>query len=336
MGRTRRTIIGLLALAALTAAGCSAADDDADESADAPAEQSADDGAFEEFEAPADVAEADAAAPGDARTGGLGTSGAPVDAFGRDLITEVGLTMATNDVARTADDVRRLATANGGAVFSSDVTVGQPLEDGSIPGGGRMVVRIPPQDLDRLLADLDGLGGITRVTQESEDVTDQLVDLEIRIRQARAGIATIEEILARTTELDDLFAVETELSRRQVELERLLAAQRSTEDRVALATLTIQIEFRADVEEIVVPEPGEDGIGDAFRSGWDAFLGALFAIGYVLAVLAPFLATAMILGGIVWLVARRLRRHTDAVPTRGADRVDDEVSDRVDEPTPTA
>jgi len=51
-----------------------------------------------------------------------------------------------------------------------------------------------------------------------------------------------------------------------------------------------------------------ESIGDAWRTGWDVFVGAWFAIGFVLAVAAPF-AVAVVLGAI-WLATRR-RRHAD-------------------------
>lgn len=336
MGRThstsnlRRRFGVAVVVGALALAGCGADADDAASVEDA-AEDTAD-GGFGEFEEPApDVAD-DAEAP---RAGGAAAEGVPVD-FGRDIITEVGLTMTTSDVAQAADDVRRLTVENGGAVFESDVTIGDVREDGSVPGGGRIVVRIPPQDLDRLVTELDGLGGVTRLSQDSEDVTDQLVDLEIRIRQAQSGIDRIEEILAQTTELDDLFAIETELGRRQVELERLLAAQRATEDRVSLATLTVDIEYRAPAAAGVEPDEGDDGIADAFRSGWDAFIGVVFALGFVIAISAPFLATAIVVAAAIWAVTTLLRRRrtTDAGASRRAPAAG-VVSEPDDEPSRT-
>ena len=232
-----RRFAGAVVIGALALTACGADDDDADSSDEPASEEFVDDGGFGEFEEPADEPAAEPALETDApRTGGAAAEGVPLD-FGRDIITEVGLTMTTSNVAQAADDVRRLAVNNGGAVFSSDITIGDVLDDGSVPGGGRIEIRIPPQDLDRLVTALDGLGGVTRLSQDSEDVTDQLVDLGIRIRQARSSIERIESILEQTTELDDVFTIEAELNRRQVELERLLAQQRSTQDRVALATL---------------------------------------------------------------------------------------------------
>lgn len=330
MGKTQSTrsihrrLVAGLAFTALAASACSGSDDaaDATEVGDVAVEapdagrfdDGGSDGAESAGEARDEVASSNVTAAGASEVA-TGSASAPIaiNDFGRDVIREVGITMQTPDVGRTADDVRRLTSANGGAVFRSDLTIGDVQEDGSVPGGGTIVIRIPPTDLPNLIDDLDGLGIVSQITQDAEDVTDQLVDLEIRIRQARAGIASIETLLANAVELDDLFSIENELNRRQVDLERLLAAQRSTEDRVSLATLTVRIDHRPlDAEPTEVEPVADEGIADAFADGWSAFVGVLFAIGFVLAVSAPFLGLAAVVALGTWLVGRRLRRDRRA------------------------
>ncbi|NND74173.1 MAG: DUF4349 domain-containing protein, partial [Ilumatobacter sp.] len=158
-------------------------------------------------------------------TGGTSQTGAPIDfTFGRDLIVEAGVTMLTPDVRAAVDDIIRISRDNGGAVFNANVTVEDPLEDGSIPGGGTIVIRIPPTQLDRLIEDLKGVGTLRNQTQSVDDVTDQLIDLDIQIRQAFESVERMEAILAETTDFDSLVAAEIELVRRQTAYERLLAA----------------------------------------------------------------------------------------------------------------
>lgn len=307
-----------MAVLALTACG---SDSDTSESAAMPEDTT--DVAI----AGGDVESGEPAAP---ETGGAASAGLPIDDLGRDIIRSVGLTMSTSDVRETVDSVRDIAVRSGGAVFSSDVTIGDQADDGSVPGGGQIVVRIPPQDLDGFVRDLDGAGFVTRLSQDSQDVTEQLVDLDIRIRQAETGIERIEALLEQATELGDVFTIETELSNRQVELERLRAAERNTEDLVALATVTVQIEYRAPAESEATPP--DDGIGDAFASGWDAFVGVVFALGFVLAVAAPFLLTAALVLAAAWLVGRRWSRRQAAI--REQRRIDADLAGPVAIPTP--
>lgn len=308
--RHRRRLVAVVGFVALAATGCGS---DNDEESAEPATEETDDsgdagaiaGDGEARAGDASEDTSDATAP---ETGGAASAGLPIDDFGRDNIRNVGLTMSTSNVADTSDDIRRIVTGNGGAVFSSDVTIGDEEENGSVPGGGRIVVRIPPADLDQLVTELDGAGFVSRLSQDSQDVTDQLVDLDIRIRQAETGIERIEILLSQASELDDVFAIETELTNRQVELEQLRAAERNTDDLVSLATLTIEIEHRTPDDLEAIEESG-DGIVDAFANGWNAFVGAVFAVGFVLAVMAPFLLTALVVVALAWLIGRRWTRR---------------------------
>lgn len=301
--RRRRTLAAFVAVAAIAVSACGSDSESADSASAVPASE---DSGFAGGDFQGDTVEGDAAeaAP---ETGGVPSAGLPVSLEDRDIITSVGLTMSTSDVRQTTDDIRRVTATSGGIVFSSDVFLDDVQSDGSVPGGGQIVIKVAPADLDQLVADLDGVGVVTRISQDADDVTDQLVDLDIRIRQSESGIARIELLLADATDLEDVFSIENELNRRQVELEQLRAAQRNTDNLVALATLTVQVEYRTSDALSDIAEPS-DGIGDALADGWGAFVGAIFAIGYVLAITAPFLLTGLLVVALAWLLGRRWNR----------------------------
>lgn len=304
-GRRRiRTAAAVALVATLGLAACGA-DDEASSAATAGDRSVGSDGLLES------VAPADAATEAPA-TGGSTQTGAPIDvSFGRDLIVEAGVTMVTPNVRDAVDDIIRIARTNGGAVFNANVTVEDPLEDGSVPGGGTIVIRIPPTQLDRLIEDLKGVGTLRNQTQSVDDVTDQLIDLDIQIRQAFESVERMEAILAETTDFDSLVAAETELVRRQTAYERLLAAQRNIDDRVALSTLTVNVQYRSPVVDEEPIDDSDKGISQAFADGWDAFGGVLFGAAFVLAVAAPFLGVALALLLVGWLIARRMRRRQE-------------------------
>jgi len=259
---------------------------------------------------------ADPATPGLA-TGGSRAPSAPLnlDGIGRAVAVEAGVTIGTPDIRRAVDDTLDVVRRNNASVFDAQVDIGEVRDDGSIDGSGRIVVKVPPVDLDPLIADLDGTAGtLIGRTQQSEDVTEQLVDLDIRIRVEEQTIAQFEALLAEATEFQDIVTIQSVITEHTIALERLLASQRNVEQRVELSTLTIDLVYRAPAsvgEDPVIAD--DDGIADAFRSGWDAFVGVLFAVGLVLAVAAPFVALAVVLLGVVWLIARRRPRRAPAV-----------------------
>jgi len=229
----------------------------------------------------------------------------------RALATTAGVTVATSDIRAAVADTLTAAQRNGASVFTADVSIGDERDDGSVDGSGYFVVKVPPAELEPLITDLGAtVGRLSGRTQDTTDVTDQLVDLDIRIGVERDVIARFQTLLVAATEFQDIVEIERVISERTISLEQLLAGQRNLDNRVELSTLTIQLQYEVPTAEIVAVEDNSiDGIGDAWRAGWDVFLGALFAIGFVLAVAAPFMATAALVLGVVWLVSRR-RRHT--------------------------
>ncbi len=160
-----------------------------------------------------------------------------------------------------------------------------------------------------MLGRLGDAGTVRSINQSAQDVTEQLVDLDVRIGNARQSVETVRSFMEQTTDLGELVSLESELTRRQTELERLEAQQRNLRDRVALSTITIEIVPTAAAPDVV--DEGSETIGDALRTGWDAFVAAVFTIGFIAAVLLPFLLVAAIVGLGIWLV----RRRSDEDPT---------------------
>jgi hypothetical protein len=236
-------------------------------------------------------------------------AGAPPPGFdigvvGRDVIIEMHVVVGSDDIERTVSSIMAGASALGGGVASSDVSYGDrghgDRADGASDGYAVLVVKVPPTEIDRMLDRVGASGVIESIDQSAADVTEQLVDLDVRITNARRSVENVRGFMDRAVDLDDLVTLEGELTRRQTELERLEAQQRNLAERVALSTITVEVVPTAQVPRA---EPDE-GIGDALRTGWDAFAGFVFVLGFVLAVALPFLALGLVLAGLAWLVVR--------------------------------
>jgi hypothetical protein len=310
MGRNHTALIGvtMMVLVGLGVSACASDDDSASDSGAVSAPQIAVDsptaaesspdrsGAVEQTESAGDAVVEQA--PGN-----------PLPT-GQALATTAGVTVATSDIRTAVDDTLAAVQRNGASVFTADVDIGDELGDGSVAGSGFFVVKLPPADLEALITDLGAtVGRLSGRTQDTTDVTDQLVDLDIRIDVERDVIARFQALLVDATEFQDIVEIERVISERTIALEQLLASQRNLDNRVERSTLTIQLQYEATLVEVATTEDeATDGIADAWRSGWDAFVGALFAIGLVLAVTAPFVISGAVVLGVVWLSTRRFRR----------------------------
>jgi hypothetical protein len=332
--RTARIVAAAVAVAGLGLSACSGADDDdaaaSEDTADAlaapaPAATAEDDSGA------AESGTEDAGDDGASTDRGvdIGGSGFDLGAIGRDVIIEMRVAMSSDDIQRTVSSITADAAALGGGIASSDVSFGTSNGDtGEQVDGGYaiLVVKVPPESIDRMLTRLGDAGEVDSISQSAQDVTEQLVDLDVRIRNARRSVESVRAFMDRTENLSELVSLESELTRRQTDLERLEAQQRNLSERVALSTITVEVRPTADPPTV---GDGDDSIGDAFRTGWDAFVAALFTFGFVVAVLAPFLVVAIVIALGVWLVRRR---PLDADQAPLADREEPSVDEQ--EPTP--
>jgi hypothetical protein len=181
----------------------------------------------------------------------------------------------------------------------------------------------------RVLGNLDATGRVLSMNQSAQDVTDQLIDLDVRIANKRESVANVRSMMEQATDLNQLVTLEAELTWRQTELEQLEAQQRNLSDRVALSTITIEVRPAPDAgpNSDVAADDG-DSIRDAFRKGWHAFGGVLFGIAFVLAALAPFIVTATLVALFAW-IAMRVRRRPEQSRPADVDRAethDDELT----------
>ena len=292
-----RTLVGVLVIVGVVAvAACFGGDEEA-----APAGPDV-------TTAAAMVMEQDAAGFATGEEGALepySSGGFDIGAIGRDVIIEMNVVVATDNIQRTVASIMADVSALGGGVAFSNIDYGA-WTDGDGSGYATLVVKVPPEGVDLLLAGLDDTGTVLSISQSAQDVTEQLIDLDVRISNARQSVARVREFMGRTEKLSDLVVLEGELTRRQTDLERLEAQQRNLSERVALSTVTIDIVPTGSVDD----DP--DTIVDAFSTGWDLFLAAISGAGLVLALLAPFLISAAVLVLVVRLVMRRRRARIGA------------------------
>jgi len=298
----RRSAVGATLIAATLLAACSMGDDDS--SSEDAAGFAVDDAA----DGPTEEMAADTATPA-AGTVPAGASELDLGIVGRDVIIEMHVVMSSDDISRSVASISASASQLGGGIASSSVDYGDPTAIDR-PGHAVLVVKVPPDQLDRLLSGLDATGVVRSIEQSAQDVTEQLVDLDVRIENARESVANVRQFMEQATDLNQLVTLESELTFRQTELERLEAQQRNLSERVALSTVTIEVVPTSSVPEVVDDE--DESLGDAVRDGWQAFATFLFAVVYVLAVLMPFLVVAAVVGAAVWIGTRRRRRNRAA------------------------
>ncbi|MFK4149524.1 DUF4349 domain-containing protein [Streptomyces sp. NPDC004065] len=294
--RPVHALAGLLLAAALALTGCGAGGGggSSDKAAHGGAEAAPGAGAG------AGAAQ-DARGGGTPRSGGAGGAGrataAPAPSAGH-IIRTASLTVRVKDVPKALDTARAAAESAGGYV--GDETTSRDDEGREQT---RVVLRVPTDRYDEVLTGLEGTGKLVERTAKAQDVTDQVVDVDSRIKSQRASVARVRALMDRATRLGDVVTLESELSRRESDLEALLAQQAALKDRTSLATITLSL------SEAPLPRAGgEDrpGFTDALAGGWHVFVTVVRWIVLALGAVLPFAVTAA-LAVLVWLRVVRPR-----------------------------
>jgi Domain of unknown function (DUF4349)/Putative zinc-finger len=119
-------------------------------------------------------------------------------------------------------------------------------------------LRVPASQLDATLADIRGLGTTQKESQGGEEVTQQYVDLQARLANAKHTEQLLTDILReRTGKLSDVLAVEMQISRVRGEIEQMEAQRKNMKNQVDFATLTVT--FTEEYKEQLKAVPPSTG-----------------------------------------------------------------------------
>lgn len=112
-----------------------------------------------------------------------------------------------------------------------------------------LVVRVPAQRFDEAFDWVKNSGRLLSESRQAQDVTEEFVDLGIRIDNARRSRDRLLEILQKADKVEDILKVEAELRRLTEEIERMEGRKKFLADQVALATL------QATFQPVAEPPP---------------------------------------------------------------------------------
>lgn len=163
----------------------------------------------------------------DADTVALPTMGPRVIKTAR-LSVEVG----PDGLPDAVQDVVGIAEGAGGFVLSTELS-------GERSGTGTIVLRVPSEEFEAALAAIGDLGDVARRTVSGEDVSEEFVDLEARLRNFEAQEAVLLRLMDRATTIGETIRVQRELTGTQLEIERIRGRLRFLEDRTSLGTITV-------------------------------------------------------------------------------------------------
>lgn len=224
---------------------------------------------------------------------------------GHDLVLTATVSVRVADVAAVTRRTEQLVVSAHGFVASERLQT-DPAH--SSDDTATMSLRVPESAYDSTIKAVEALGVRIAEQRNVDDVTDQVVDTTSRVATAKAGLTRVRTLLDRATSLGQVIDLESELSKREADLESMERRLATLQRQVALATIDVTFGHSAAVAHT---HHSQSGFVGGIVGGWHAFTragnGLLTAVGAVL----PFLFVLVAVAGAVALVRRR-RVHPSA------------------------
>jgi hypothetical protein len=250
--------------------------------------------------------------PVDSQTG----SGLPLPSpDNRYLAIDISFGLEVDDMTKGIDGVVALSDRHGGQIYERTINI---ADDRSSTAS--FVIKLPPKEVEAAIAELDAIGVRRTVSQGTEDVTSQVVDITARLDTAQASLDRVRKLLEAATDLGQVLSLESQLTERETLVEQYQAMKRAVDERTSLATLRIHLSLSPDPVATTTATPkhaSEPSIGKSFKRGWHGFVLALAAILIFIGYTAPFLVLAAIAAAVLIPITRRrqrARRNRSIVP----------------------
>ncbi|MDT0302833.1 DUF4349 domain-containing protein [Streptomonospora wellingtoniae] len=234
-------------------------------------------------------------------SGGSGAQlAADVPVAERDLVHTADLSVEVENVRSAAEEAADWTESAGGYVAAEKVRTA----DGSPPHAS-LTLHVPQKRYEDALEELAALGTRSSLDRRVEDVTEQVADVDSRVESAEASLERLRELLDEAESVEDVLAVEEQISTRQEDLEALQARQESLAQQTSYGTVHLDLA----PPETYVEEPADDSIGflGGLQRGWRALVDVAQAAAVAVGWLLPFLALAAAVGAPAWLLWRRRR-----------------------------
>jgi len=221
----------------------------------------------------------------------------------RALVKTADMTVRVPNVAAQAQRAIQIARSHGGDVLA-DQRAGTADH-----ASAQLTLEVAPASFSEVLDRLAGLGEQVSRKSTTDDVTQQVADVNSRLVSMRASLDRVRALYAKAVSISDVIGIESQVAKREADYESLQAQQRALTKQAAHSIVHLQLVAK----QVVVAHPPKHSTGvlDKFGRGWDAFVATarwtLGAIGTVL----PFL----VLFGGIGVVALWLRRRRGPAPS---------------------
>lgn len=237
-------------------------------------------------------------------------SGEPVSQD-RIVIRNANLTLVVEDPTTSVETISRMAEEMGGFLVSSYLYE-TALGAGDLTATqGTLTIRVPADRLDEALKTIKAAAIEVRSENVSgEDVTQQYVDLQSRLRNLEAAEAQLQEIMGSATTTEDVMMVYNQLVQVRGEIENVKGQMQYLDQSAKLSAISLELIPDAAAQPLQIAGWRPQGTA---KAAVESLIRALqFLADAAIWAVICIVPIGVILGLPAFLVVRAIRRRRKA------------------------
>jgi PKD repeat protein len=154
----------------------------------------------------------------------------------RMIVRTSNMTLMVSDVSTALDTIAKLAEDSQGFVVSSN----QWKDNGALLG--TITIRVPAGEFDNAMFTLRGMADeVTSENTSAQDVTEEYTDLNSTLTNLQATEAQLLEIMKKAVTVDDILAVQNQLTNIQGQIEITKGRMKYLEQTSATSLISVSL-----------------------------------------------------------------------------------------------
>lgn len=224
------------------------------------------------------------------------------------VITTIDLQFETTEFDESNEELNTIIEKHQGYVEYSNISFSSRNYR-----NGDYVIRVPKRNVQNFKTDLNTVGNKTRESLNKQDVTKQYTDTESRLRVLEVKEKRILALMEKATKIEDIIALETQLSEIIYEKEKLQSSLMDLDDKVDFSTINLYIQ---EVEKITSTTTPHTTFGakiiDAINNSIYFFKNTLQRLIVFLIYLLPFVVMLVIIGFPIYKFMVKYKKNKKA------------------------
>lgn len=169
---------------------------------------------------------------------------------------------------------------------------------------GTMLIRVPSKNFALAKDELSRLGEIKSESTSGQEVTDQFVDLNARLRTWQAQANVLMKLMSEANSISETMTVQRELQQVQFQIEQIKGQLRVLRDQTSYATIALEVHEPG----VVTRTPGSEK--PSLSAAWDQAVEGFLSIVALVIVGLGYLIPLALVAAVAWFVVRRLTART--------------------------